>query len=262
MCLLKRIVAWFLRILDTRSRLTLCVEISIPIRLMRRSSHTIDVYLEIGKKRTFAGALDWPGWCRIGRDEDSALQNLFDYGQRYAHIVSATRLGFHAPADVSAFVVVERLEGNTTTDFGAPDVAPSSDTRPVDDADLHRFQTLLKAYWRSFDMAVRAAVGKELRTGPRGGGRDLEGITRHVLGAERGYLARLAWKLKKNEAEDLSDELEQNRQAVLNALTAAAHGEVPARGPRGGIIWTPRYFVRRVAWHVLDHIWEIEDRVT
>ena len=24
--------------------------------------------------------------------------------------------------------------------------------------------------------------------------------------------------------------------------------------------WSPRYAVRRAAWHVLDHAWEIEDR--
>jgi hypothetical protein len=47
---------------------------------------------------------------------------------------------------------------------------------------------------------------------------------------------------------------------VLEALAAAAHGQLPTRGPRGGVIWAPRYFVRRVAWHVLDHVWEIEDR--
>ena len=41
---------------------------------MAQSSTPIEVYLEIGKKRTFAGALDWPGWCRGGRDEPSALQ--------------------------------------------------------------------------------------------------------------------------------------------------------------------------------------------
>ena len=64
-----------------------------------------------------------------------------------------------------------------------------------------------------------------------------------------------------SEEEDLDEELDRTRQAVLDALAAAAHGEVPARGPRGGVIWTPRYFVRRVAWHVLDHAWEIEDRV-
>ena len=37
--------------------------------LMARSSNQIDVYLEIGKKRTFAGVIDWPGWCRSGLDE-------------------------------------------------------------------------------------------------------------------------------------------------------------------------------------------------
>ena len=118
---------------------------------MAQPANNIDVYLEIGKKRTFAGAIEWPGWCRSGRDEGSALQALVDYGPRYASMLRAARLGFHAPADVAAFVVVERLAGNTTTDFGAPDVAPSRDTRPVDDAELRRFQTLLRAYWRAFD---------------------------------------------------------------------------------------------------------------
>jgi hypothetical protein len=227
---------------------------------MKRSSQTIDVYLEIGDKRTFAGALDWPGWCRIGRDEDSALQALVDSGPRYARILHAKKIPFQAPTDTSTLTVVERLEGNATTDFGAPDVAPSSDTRPIDDANLQRLQKLLKAYWSAFDAAVRAAYGKELRKGPRGGGRDLEAIVRHVLGAEEAYLARLAWKRPKSEASDLSEELDRTRQAVVQALAAAARGETPKRGPRGGVVWAPRYFVRRLGWHVLDHIWEIEDR--
>jgi hypothetical protein len=54
--------------------------------------------------------------------------------------------------------------------------------------------------------------------------------------------------------------LDRSRQAIVQALTAAAHGDVPERGPRGGARWSPRYFVRRVAWHLLDHAWEIEDR--
>jgi hypothetical protein len=38
-------------------------------------------------------------------------------------------------------------------------------------------------------------------------------------------------------------------------------GELAERGPRGGIRWPARYYVRRAAWHVLDHAWEIEDRL-
>jgi hypothetical protein len=228
---------------------------------MARSSNKIEVYLEIGQKRAFAGALGWPGWCRVGRDESAALQTLLDYGPRYTRVLHAARIEFHPPATVSEFAVVERLEGNSTTDFGAPDVAPSSDTKPVDEAELQRLQTLLEAYWQAFDEAVQAASGKELRKGPRGGGRDLAGVIQHVMGAEAGYLARLARKFKHDETEDLNKELARTHQAVLEALAAAAHGEIPERGPRGGIIWTPRYFVRRVAWHVLDHLWEIEDRI-
>jgi hypothetical protein len=229
---------------------------------MAQSLNKINVYLEIGQKRTFAGAIDWPGWCRVGRDEASALQTLFDYGPRYARVLHAAPIEFQTPAAVSEFAVVERLEGNSTTDFGAPDLAPSSDTKPVDDAELERLQRLLQACWQAFDMAVQTVSGKELRKGPRGGGRDLKGIVRHVLGAEASYLARLTWKVKQGEAEDLSEELGRTRQAVLNGLAAAARGEIPEHGPRGGVIWTPRYFARRVAWHVLDHVWEIEDRLT
>jgi hypothetical protein len=225
------------------------------------TSNKIKVYLEIGKRRTFAGALEWPGWCRIGRDEDAALQAFLAYGPRYTRILRPAGIEFEAPADVSAFAVVERLEGNATTDFGAPDVAPSGDTRPINTAELERFQTLLAAYWQAFDKTAKKASGKELRKGPRGGGRDLEGIIRHVMGADQSYLARLARKHQKSKEQDLSEELNQTRQEMLDALVAATRGQVPARGPRGGVIWSPRYFVRRVAWHVLDHLWEIEDRM-
>jgi hypothetical protein len=229
---------------------------------MARGSDNIDVYLEIGKKRTIAGALDWPGWCRGGRDEDSALQALFDYGPRYARVLRNRRLGFHTPTALSALVVVERLEGNATTDFGAPDIAPSVDMRPLDDADLQGFQRILRACWQAFDTAMEAAQGKELRKGPRGGGREVAEIARHVRDVERSYLRRLAWKLEKEEEGNASEQLQQIHQAVLDALAAGQRGELPERGPRGGVLWKPRYFVRRLAWHVLDHVWEIEDRAS
>jgi hypothetical protein len=30
--------------------------------------------------------------------------------------------------------------------------------------------------------------------------------------------------------------------------------------PIAGKKWPPRYAARRIAWHALDHAWEIEDR--
>ena len=86
-------------------------------------------------------------------------------------------------------------------------------------------------------------------------------MIRHVLGADAGYLARLARKLEQREGEELGAELDRTRAAILEALAASVRGEIPARGPRGGQIWPPRVFIRRHAWHVLDHAWEIEDRI-
>lgn len=220
----------------------------------------IDVYLEVGQKRVFAGALDWPGWCRSGKDEDSALQALFEYRPRYARLLSRARLGFKAPKRLSDLVVVERLKGNATTDFGAPGIAPSVDEGPVNDKELKRFKKLLKACWRAFDQAVEAADGKTLSTGPRGGGRQLDGILQHLLDSDTGYLNTLGWKFQRDTKDDSSNQLELLREAILDGLAASAQGEIPATGPRGGKRWRPRYFVRRLAWHVVDHVWEIEDR--
>jgi hypothetical protein len=222
---------------------------------------SISVYLESGKKRTFAGAIDWPGWCRSGRDEESALQALMDYGPRYAKVLRRGQFDFQTPTGVSAFSIIERLEGNATTDFGAPDLAPSADSKQVNETELHRFEAILQACWKAFDAAVRSAKGKELRKGPRGGGREVEGIIQHVLGSDGSYLSSLGWKLKLDKSAEYGQMLKQTRQSMLDGLIAASHGEVAERGPRGGIRWRPRYFVRRVAWHVLDHTWEIEDRI-
>jgi len=227
---------------------------------MGLSSKKVDTYLEIGKKRTFAGAVDWPGWCRSGRDETTALQALFDYAPRYARVLQPARLGFQAPDSLSALTVVERLEGTPTTDFGAPDASPSVDAVPVGEQELQHLQAVLQACWQAFDAAVKSAAGKDLRKGPRGGGRETEKIVQHVLDSEQSYLASLGWK-RKDKPDDPAQAQEQTREAILDALAAAARGELPAQGPRGGIHWTPRYFTRRTAWHILDHTWEIEDRI-
>jgi hypothetical protein len=227
---------------------------------MAQDANQIDVYLEIGKTRTFAAALDWPGWCRSGRDEASALQTLYDYGPRYERALQATSLGFRAPSDTSAFVVVERLTGNATTDFGAPDLTLSSDLKPVDPTELQRGQVILQACWQAFDSAVQMASGKMLKKGPRGGGRELAKIIQHVRDVDAAYLTSLGGKVKLDDKDEPGQAFAQIREAILTTLAAAVRGEIPARGPRGGVRWTPRYFVRRLAWHELDHAWEIEDR--
>jgi hypothetical protein len=219
----------------------------------------VPVYLEEGAKRTFAGALDWPGWCRQGRHETEALTALLAYGPRYASLLAGTRLGFVAPKDLTQLTVVERLPGTPGTDFGALSVAPTVDhERSCDAATLRRFEKILHAGWRAFDETVKSARGKTLATGPRGGGRPLEAIVRHVIEADAGYLASVGWKAPRTG--EPAERLAATREAILAALKASATGELPSKGPRGGARWTARYFVRRVAWHLVAHAWEIERR--
>jgi hypothetical protein len=227
----------------------------------------IPVALEIGRKRVFASAIDWPGWARSGKDDASALQALVDAGPRYARVVAKARmssylvsLGFRAPKEIAEFKVVERLKGNATTDFGAPGVPPKVDLRPMSEAGLRRDRMVLEGCWRAFDRAVDGARGRTLRKGPRGGGRPLAKIVQHVVEADAGYLSALGWKYRDDVSRPKA--IEATRKAMLEGIAASARGEIPAVGPRGGKRWSARFFVRRSAWHVLDHAWEIEDRAS
>ena len=219
----------------------------------------VDAYVELGAKRVFAGALDWPGWCRRGSDEGSALEALFAYAPRYAGVLKGSGVRFPAPARASMIEVVERLTGDATTDFGAPSIAPEADARPIDRPWLARQEKILVASWRAFDRAVEGVSGA-LEKGPRGGGRELEAIVAHVVGAEASYVRKIGARAPSFEGADAGTAREDERAIVLEALDRALTDGIPERGPRGGAMWSAPYFVRRAAWHVLDHAWEIEDR--
>ena len=194
------------------------------------------VYIETGSKRIFASAADWPGWSRSGKDEKSAIENLAAYGPRYARIAKLARLDFpKAPA----FTVVERVKGNATTDFGAPGVPTKDESKPKAAAEQKRMLDLLQASWKYLDQ-VRSKVPQDLRKGPRGGGRDRDKMYAHVVDAEMGYAPAIGLRMKVHD-----------RKALLEAL----------RNPAKDAKWPAPYAVRRIAWHALDHAWEMEDRI-
>ncbi len=77
----------------------------------------------------------------------------------------------------------------------------------------------------------------------------------HVLGAEVGYAATLGLRLNL-QAYDDKPALSTFRNTVVERLQSAVG---PAQPPAKGR-WPVRYAARRIAWHVLDHAWEIEDK--
>ena len=155
---------------------------------------------------------------------------------------------------------MERLKGDATTDFGAPGRAPKADDRPLDAAELKRQIKLWRACQNAFDAAAAAAKGKELAKGPRGGGRELDAIVAHVLDADGSYLRLIGGRFMPAKGQSAAKAMPEQREVIVEALTASARGEPPAYPRRVDRYWSARYFVRRSAWHALDHAWEIEDR--
>jgi hypothetical protein len=206
----------------------------------------IDVRIERGKARTFAIAIDWPGWARSAKDEAGAIAALMAYGPRYKAAVGK-RIALPKTAD--DVHVVERVKGDGNTDFGVPGSA-KRDHDDVDAREMKALVALLERAWAAFDGAARAAMGNKLATGPRGGGRTLAKIVEHHDEGLRAYIGKVGGDTKDPDA----------RGAFLEAVEARRRGELPDSGPRGGSRWTPREAIRRAAWHALDHAWEIEDR--
>lgn len=208
-------------------------------------------YLEMGAKRVFACAVDWPGWARAARTEEAALYTLAEYADRYELVAKDAGLDFMSP---SAFAVADRLPGTTTTDFGAPGVVFDGDRAPVSAAEATRFVNLLAAAWRAFDAAIANAPAA-LRKGPRGGGRDRDKIAVHAIEADVACARKFGVKMRQPAFDDVAG-VTAFRQAVLEVLGAPSDG-----APLGALSgWPQRYAVRRLAWHALDHAWEIEDR--
>jgi hypothetical protein len=209
------------------------------------------VYLE-GNERVFACALDWPGWCRRGKGEEAALEALAAYAPRYVAVAEEAGVPF-SPTAGRAFDVVERLPGSATTEFGSLDKPSSHDTEPLTRQEARRLAALVRASWVVFDRVIAGAPA-ELRKGPRGGGRDRDKVVDHVLGAEASYARSLGVRHRQPPLDD-RDAIAALRNDIADALGRPSDGSpVVAKG------WLPRYAARRIAWHVLDHAWEVEDR--
>lgn len=209
------------------------------------------IYLEMGRKKVFAAALDWPGWCRAGKTEEAAVRALEEYAPRYRVVTERAGLAF--PARLATdFDVVARVPGSATTDFGVIGAPAPTDAEPIRAAESRRLRSLVRAAWEVFD-EVAAQSPAELRKGPRGGGRDRDKMIEHVLNAEAGYARKLGVRLA---APGLGDHaaVEELRAALIDALGTGDGGPPVERG------WSPRYAARRIAWHVLDHAWEMQDR--
>ena len=213
-----------------------------------------EVYLETGKRRVFACAPQWPGWCRQGRGEEAALAALAAAAPRYAQVCARAGFPFDPVEVVAGFEVLERVTGSATTDFGALDVAPALDGEPVAAQEAERLVRLIETAWDLFEQTA-AVAPPVLRKGPRGGGRDRDQIMAHVRETEVLHARMLGLRERPFPPRDVTA-VERVRAGILAEIRAAAGPpEEIARSRRPA-----RFVARRTAWHALDHAWEILDR--
>jgi hypothetical protein len=212
----------------------------------------VDIGQESGSKKTFVWAIDWPGWCRSGKTPALAIESLIDHEARYRRVArrAGLELGDIAAADLSS---VRSVTGGGGTDFGVPSVITDEDRQRVTPKEATRIAGLVEAAWAELD-AIAARTPETLRKGPRGGGRDRDKMLGHVFEADDAYAREIGLKLPPGTLEDRAA-VRAQRAAVLEVLGTKSDGT-----PLAGRKWTLRYAARRIAWHALDHAWEMEDR--
>ena len=210
----------------------------------------VPVFIEVGSKRTFASAADWPGWCRTAKTEELALEALLAYVPRFEVVARHAGIAFPSAIELS---VVEHLPGDATTDFGAPSTTAEAEREKLTAAKAKRQVALVRAAWAVLE-EIAAGSPAELRKGPRGGGRDRDKMLDHVVGAECAYARKIGLKIKQPAFDD-HDAVAAMREEIAAVLGSTSDGSpVVERG------WTSRYAARRIAWHALDHAWEMQDR--
>jgi hypothetical protein len=205
-------------------------------------------------KKAVAFAVDWPGWSRGAKSPDQALELLESYRKRYRPVAIAARTADEFD-DAGSLDVVEDRVGTGSTDFWGISFSPAGlEREPMDEADIERKISLLRASWEFFD-GVAARVSAEMRTGPRGGGRDRDQIIRHTIRVESEDFAKRLGLLIPEGGALTPEGLRNYREMYVATMRAYNAGE----GTRMRT-WNLPFLIRHSAFHAMDHAWEMQDK--
>jgi hypothetical protein len=205
-------------------------------------------------KRSVAFSLDWPGWSRGAKTAELAFETLESYRERYRPVAALAGMARDFDAAGPLEIVEDRV-GTGSTDFWGISFSPSSTEQgPMSEVEFERAITLLRACWAFFD-GVAARVSREMRKGPRGGGRDRDRIISHTIRQESENFAGGVGLTIPEEGAMTPDGLREFREAYVDAMRSYNGGD--GRRMR---TWTLPFLIRHSAFHMLDHAWEMEDK--
>jgi hypothetical protein len=130
------------------------------------------------------------------------------------------------------------------------------DWKPLTAQDVER--ALLILAWSRADLldAVYGLNSEQLSNKLAGERWSIEGILRHVGGAEWWYLGRLGLAFPKSELPNNPLERIESVRSHLIKILPALVGVQQVVGVQGEF-WSPRKLLRRAAWHERDHVTHI-----
>ena len=212
-------------------------------------SKPLRLFVEETPKKVFVSALDWPGLARGAKTEDLAVESLVAHLPRYAKVAHKAGERFD-PHDFD-IEVVSRTEGDAGSAYGIPSlVAP-------EDRDAGRC-----ARGEADRIDRRGVVGR-VRRRSRRRRRSRSGRAHAAAGATgRRSSSTSPGRTAATPARWASRATPRRRRASRPSGRRCWRccGTTSDGSPIADKKWPPRYAARRVAWHALDHAWEIEDR--
>ena len=209
--------------------------------------------IEAAEKKAFATAIDWPGWSRSGKTEELAIEALLAYADRYAAVA-----GLPARRSPTGAVSTSRSSsasgGGGGTEFGVPSTVTKHDARKVTAAEADA--------WRAWS---RRRGGRSTESAAGGTGGAPEGAARrrpeHLEGDRaRRRIGRCLRTGDGREDPGAGPVGQEGGQGDAQRDARRSCGRLRDGSPIAGRRWPPRYAAHRIAWHALDHAWEIEDR--
>ena len=147
--------------------------------------------------------------------------------------------------------MVERHEGGGGTAFGVPSVIGDADREAVTASEATRQAALVEAAWTVFDRRGEGGAG----VAPQGPARRRPRHLEDRRATSTRPTPRTPASSGSSTTQRIAEAVLAMRKAVLEVLREPSDGS-----PVADRKWTPRYAARRIAWHALDHAWEIEDR--
>ena len=212
--------------------------------------------------RTIAWALDHPGCFAYGQDSEQAQRNFPQAAREYVAWIARHEEPW---LDDEVQVVVEETFEVYFIDASFERVERGKDTFMVESFFLndwkplvpHELERALKLLaWSRADLldlvkGLSPAKLAEIYPDERW---PIDGILRHIGGAEWWYQDRLGYALREDEEEDPEDPFK--RMTVVRehftSLLPKLDGVNKVVGIAGEL-WSPRKMLRRAVWHERDH---------